>query len=96
MYDGRVKIAAMAPYNRSEYYKESLRELTETTEDKIYSWYDNGSTFLRDLKLIIAQIAAKDWTSIDSKRVAMIVYILRRNLMSGVHTGCLSVNANEE
>ncbi|KAH9330501.1 hypothetical protein KI387_002609, partial [Taxus chinensis] len=96
MYDGRVEIAAMAPYNRSEYYKESLRELTETVEDKIYSCYDNGSTFLRDLKLIIAQIATKDWTSIDSKRVAVIVDILRRNLMSGVHTGCLSANANEE
>ncbi|KAH9323263.1 hypothetical protein KI387_017902, partial [Taxus chinensis] len=96
MYDGRVEIATMAPYNRSEYYKESLRELTETVEDKIYSCYDNGSTFLRDLKIIIAQIAAKDWTSIDSKRVAVIVDILRRNLMSGVHTGCLSANANEE
>ncbi|KAH9299088.1 hypothetical protein KI387_030770, partial [Taxus chinensis] len=95
MYDGRVEIAAMAPYNRSEYYKESLRELTETVEDKIYSCYDDGSTFLRDLKLI-AQTAAKDWTSIDSKRVAVIVDILRRNLMSGVHTGCLSANANEE
>ncbi|KAH9291385.1 hypothetical protein KI387_043423, partial [Taxus chinensis] len=96
MYDGKVEIVAMAPYNRSEYYKESLRELTETVEDKIYSCYDNGSTFLRDLKLIIAQIAAKDWTSIDSKCVAVIVDILRRNLMSGVHTGCLSANANEE
>ncbi|KAH9324814.1 hypothetical protein KI387_004992, partial [Taxus chinensis] len=72
MYDGRVEIVAMDPYNRSEYYKESLRELTEIVEDKIYSCYDNGSTFLRDLNLIIAQIAAKDWTSIDSKSVAVI------------------------
>ncbi|KAH9289235.1 hypothetical protein KI387_033352, partial [Taxus chinensis] len=96
MYGGKVEIAAMAPYNRSDYYRESLRELAETVEDRIDSCYDNGSTFLRDLKLIIAQIAAKDWTSIDSKRVAVIVDILRRNLMCGVHMGCLSANANEE
>ncbi|KAH9289886.1 hypothetical protein KI387_034003, partial [Taxus chinensis] len=76
MYDGRVEIVAMAPYNRSEYYKESLRELTEIVEDKIYSCHDNGSTFLRDLKFIIAQITAKDWTSIDSKRVAVIVFVI--------------------
>ncbi|GLJ34389.1 hypothetical protein SUGI_0691410 [Cryptomeria japonica] len=97
MYDGKVEIAAMAPYNRSEYYRESLSELAETVAERIDSCYASGITFMRDLKLIIAQIAAKDWTSIDSKRVAVTVDILRRNLMSAVHVGCLSVtNANEE
>ncbi|GLJ34373.1 hypothetical protein SUGI_0691130 [Cryptomeria japonica] len=97
MYDGKVEIAAMAPYNRSEYYTESLSELAATVTERIKVCYDSGFTFLRDLKLIIAQIAAKDWTSIDSKRVAVAVDMLRRNLTSAVHTGCLSVtNTNEE
>ncbi|KAH9289251.1 hypothetical protein KI387_033368 [Taxus chinensis] len=30
MYDGKFEIAAMAPYNRSEYYHESLSDLAET------------------------------------------------------------------
>ncbi|GLJ34377.1 hypothetical protein SUGI_0691170 [Cryptomeria japonica] len=97
MYDGKIEIAAMAPHNRSEYYRESLSALASTVTERIDFCYDSGFTFLRDLKLIIAQIAAKDWTSIDSKRVAVTVDNLRRNLMSAVHTGCLSVtNTNEE
>ncbi|GLJ33822.1 hypothetical protein SUGI_0679990 [Cryptomeria japonica] len=97
MYDGKVEIAAMAPYNKSEYYKESLTELAETVANRIDFCYDNGFTFLRDLKLIIAQIASKDWTSIDSKRVAVTVDILRRNLSPAVQMECLSVtNKNEE
>ncbi|GLJ58290.1 hypothetical protein SUGI_1429010 [Cryptomeria japonica] len=97
MYDGKVEIAAMAPYNRSEYYRESLSELAEAVTERIDSCYYSGFTFMRALKLIIAQIAAKDWTDIDSKRVAMTVDILRRNLTSAVHMGCLSVtDTNEE
>ncbi|GLJ30452.1 hypothetical protein SUGI_0602760 [Cryptomeria japonica] len=97
MYDGKVEIFAMAPYNRSEYYRESLSELAEAVAERIDSCYDSGFTFMRDLKLIIAQIAAKDWTDTDSKRVAVTVDILRRNLTSTVHMGCLSViDTNEE
>ncbi|KAH9289231.1 hypothetical protein KI387_033348 [Taxus chinensis] len=96
MYDGKFEIAAMAPYNRSEYYHESLSDLAQTVYETD-SCYDNGSTFLRDLKLIIAQIAAKDWSSVDGKRVAIIVDILRRHLMCAVNMGCLSLtNSNEE
>lgn len=53
--------------------------------------YNSGHAFLRDLKLVISQIAVKDWTHIDSKRVAMKVAILRRNLVSVVKAGCISM-----
>ncbi|XP_057826276.2 uncharacterized protein LOC131038027 [Cryptomeria japonica] len=96
MYGGKVEIAAMAPYNRSEYYKESLRELAETVEERVDFCYDYGFTFLRDLKLIIAQIVTKDSASTDSKRVAATVDILRRNLIPAVHMGCLSVKSENE
>ncbi|GLJ34364.1 hypothetical protein SUGI_0690960 [Cryptomeria japonica] len=97
MYDGKVTIAAMAPYNRSEYYRESLRDLAETVTQRIQYCYDNGFTFLRDMKLIIAQIAIKDWTSIDNKRVAVTINILKRNLLPAVHMGSLpGTNGNEE
>ena len=53
--------------------------------------YDSGCAFLRDLNLIIYQIAGKDWTPVDLKRIAMKVDILRRNLVSVVKEGCLSL-----
>ena len=53
--------------------------------------YDSGRSFLRDLKLVISQIATKDWTPVDLKHVAMKVDILRRNLVSAVKVGCLSL-----
>ena len=52
--------------------------------------YDSGCAFLRDFKLVISQIATKDWTPVDLKRVAMKVDILRRNLVSAVKEQCLS------
>ncbi|KAH9312708.1 hypothetical protein KI387_027743, partial [Taxus chinensis] len=95
MYGGKAEIIAMAPYNRSEYYQQSLSELAQTVNKTDYT-YDNGSTFSRDLKLIISQIAAKDWSPIDSKRVAMVVDNIRRNLIDAICMECLSVtNANE-
>ena len=63
------------------------------------SCYENGSIFLKDLKLIIAQIAVKDWSSVDSKCVTIIVDIVRRNLMCSINVGCLSLspgNSNED
>ncbi|XP_057849503.2 uncharacterized protein LOC131060344 [Cryptomeria japonica] len=97
MYDVKVEIAAMAPYNRSEYYRESLSELAETVAERVDFCYDSGFTFLRDLKLIIAQIASKDRISIHSKRASEKVDILRRNLLSAVQLGSLpGTNVNEE
>ncbi|XP_057849508.2 uncharacterized protein LOC131060346 [Cryptomeria japonica] len=97
MYDRKFVTVAMAHNNRSDYYRKGLRDLADTVALKVGSSYDKGFNFLRDLRLIIAEIAAKDWTSIDSKRVAVTVDVLRRNLMSAVHRGCLSVtNTYEE
>ncbi|XP_057831411.1 uncharacterized protein LOC131042113 [Cryptomeria japonica] len=95
MYGGKVEIDAMAPYNRSEYYQHSLSELAQNVH-KIDHCYDNGSAFTRDLKLIISQIAAKDWSPVDSKRVGIIVEIIKRNLKPAVSMGCLcAANTNE-
>jgi hypothetical protein len=88
MYGGKVEIAAMPPYNRPDYH-DSLREIASTLEE-MNSCYHNGTAFLNDVKLVIAQIAAKDWTSVDGKRVALRVDILRRNLKSAIDRGCLS------
>ena len=62
-----------------------------TVEEELGHSYESGCALLRDLKLVIAQIAAKDWTPVDLKRVAMRVDILRRNLVSAVKAGCLSM-----
>ncbi|GLJ34369.1 hypothetical protein SUGI_0691060 [Cryptomeria japonica] len=97
MYDRKTEIVAMVPYNRSEYYTESLSNLVDTVAERNDFCYGNGFAFLRDLKLIIEQISKKNWTSVGSKRVAVTLDILRRNLISAINMGCLSVrNANEE
>ncbi|GLJ12791.1 hypothetical protein SUGI_0197900 [Cryptomeria japonica] len=91
MYGGTVELAAMPSFTRREYYQESLSEMALTVEEDLYHTYQNGRSFLRDLKLVTAQIAAKDWTPVDLKRVAMKVEILRKNMDSVVREGCLSM-----
>ncbi|EFJ31667.1 hypothetical protein SELMODRAFT_408444 [Selaginella moellendorffii] len=51
--------------------------------------HTNGKSFLRDLKLIIAQISSKDWSPIDSKRIAFKLTMLAKNLRSAVVQGCM-------
>ena len=85
MYSGKVEIAAMPPYNRPDYH-DSLRDIASTVEE-MNSCYHNGTAFLNDVKPLISQIAAKDWTSVDGKRVALRVDILRRNLKSAIDRG---------
>ncbi|GLJ12793.1 hypothetical protein SUGI_0197940 [Cryptomeria japonica] len=92
MYGGMVELAAMPPFTRREYYQESLSEIALTVEEDLEPAYQNGRSFLRDLKLVTAQIAAKDWTPVDLKRVAMKVDILRKHLGSAVREGCLSMS----
>ena len=81
MYGGMVELVAMPPFTRQEYHHESLYDIAFTVEDELGHSYESGRAFLRDLKLVIAQIAAKDWTPVDLKRVAMKVDILRGNLV---------------
>ncbi|KAH9289246.1 hypothetical protein KI387_033363, partial [Taxus chinensis] len=94
MYGGIFVIATMAPYNRFDYYGESLGVLADTVKEAD-SCYDNGCTFLRDLKLLIAQLAAQDWSPIESNRVASRVKSLRTNLMDAVNMGGCVCNANK-
>ncbi|KAH9324806.1 hypothetical protein KI387_004984 [Taxus chinensis] len=92
MYGGMVELAAMPSFTRKEYYQESLSEMALTVEEDLDNTYQNGRSFLRDLKLVTAQIATKDWTPVDLKRVAMKVNILHKNLESAVREGQLSMS----
>ncbi|KAH9320477.1 hypothetical protein KI387_015116 [Taxus chinensis] len=92
MYGGMVELAAMPSFTRKEYYQEGLSEMALTVEEDLDHTYQNGRSFLRDLKLVTAQIAAKDWTPVDLKRVAMKVNILHKNLESAVREGQLSMS----
>ncbi|KAH9295262.1 hypothetical protein KI387_038850, partial [Taxus chinensis] len=87
-----VELAAMPSFTRKEYYQESLSEMALTVEEDLDNTYQNGRSFLRDLKLVTAQIATKDWTPVDLKRVAMKVNILHKNLESAVREGQLSMS----
>ena len=91
MYGGMVELAAMPSFTRQEYHQESLYGIAFTVEDELGHSYYSGCSFLRDLKLVISQIAVKDWTPVDLKRIAMKVDILRRNLVSVVKEGFLSL-----
>ena len=90
MYGGMVELAVMPPFTQQEYHKEILSDIDFTIEEELGHSYESGRSFLRDMKLVIAQIAAKDWTPVDLKRVAMRVDILRKNLVSAVKAGCFS------
>ncbi|KAH9326448.1 hypothetical protein KI387_006626, partial [Taxus chinensis] len=92
MYGGMVELAAMPSFTQKEYYQESLSEMALTVEEDLDHTYQNGCSFLRDLKLVTAQIATKDWTPVDLKRVAMKVNILHKNLESAVREGQLSMS----
>ncbi|KAH9301320.1 hypothetical protein KI387_012903, partial [Taxus chinensis] len=92
MYGGMVELAAMPSFTRKEYYQESLSEIALTMEEDLDHTYQNGRSFLRDLKLVTAQIATKDWTPVDLKCVAMKVNILHKNLESAVREGQLSMS----
>jgi len=88
MYGGNVAIASMPPFHRSE-FQESINQIAETVQG-LHSHNQNGRSFNRDLKLVIAQISAKDWSPIDSKRVAFKITLLRRHLISVISSGCLA------
>jgi hypothetical protein len=88
MYGGNVAIASMPPFHRSE-FQESINQIAETVQG-LHSHNQNGRSFNRDLKLVIAQISAKDWSPIDSKRVAFKITLLRKHLISVISSGCLA------
>ena len=60
MYGGMVEVAAMPPITQWEYHQEIIYDIAFTVEDELGHSYDSGRSFLRDLKLVISQIAVKD------------------------------------
>ena len=94
MYGGDVVIAAMPPFQRSEYH-DGIKDIAATVREKDAS-YQNGLIFMRDLKLVLAQISAKDWTPIDSKRVACKIFLLRKHWETAISSGCLAALANAD
>ncbi|CAM6093207.1 unnamed protein product [Calypogeia fissa] len=85
MYGGAVEISAMPSFNRPEFH-ESIADIAGTIEE-LEASYLSGRSFLLDLKLIIAQITTKDWSPIDSKRVALRINLLRKHLRSAISVG---------
>ena len=94
MYGGEVEIAAMPPFQRSEYH-DSIKDIATTVREKDAS-YQNGMIFMRNLKLVLAQISAKDWIPIDSKRVACKIFLLRKHWETAISSGCLAALADAD
>ncbi len=88
MYDGNVEIATMPAFQHPE-FQESINGIAETIQE-LQVHHHIGRCFNRDLKLVIAQITAKDWSPLDSKRVASKVILLRKHLGSAISSGCLA------
>lgn len=93
MYGGEVEIAAMPPFQRPEYH-DSIKEIAATVQE-LGSSHQNGLSFLRDLKLVLAQISTKDWSPIDSKRVAFKISLLRKHWETAISMSCLAADDNE-
>ena len=85
MYSGRVHVATMPPFQRPD-YNHSLHDLGECLQ-LVPHVFDSGRLFLRDLKLLIAQISTRDWAPIDGKRISMRVNLLRQHLQAAVAVG---------
>lgn len=93
MYGGEVEIATMPPFQRPEYH-DSIKEIVATVQELGLS-HQNGLSFMRDLKLGLPQISTKDWSTIDSKRVAFKISLLRKHLEAAISMSCLATDDNE-
>lgn len=84
----------MSPFTRWENHQESLSYIALTVEEVLGQYYECGHAFFRDLKLVSAQIEAKDWMVLDLKHFAMKVKILHMNLVCAVKAGSNNVLMN--
>ncbi|KAH7282153.1 hypothetical protein KP509_35G015100 [Ceratopteris richardii] len=85
MYDGQVCIYALPPFQRYEFNR-SIEMLASGIRE-VPTQYKNGRSFLQDFKLVLAQISAQDWSSVDSRRVMMRISMLRTHLQSAITLG---------
>ncbi|KAH7282154.1 hypothetical protein KP509_35G015200 [Ceratopteris richardii] len=72
-----------------EFYEKIHSMCNRTTQciREIESRYKSGRCFLQDFKLVLSQISAQDWSSVDSRRVMMRISILRSHLASAITLG---------
>ncbi|KAG0585018.1 hypothetical protein KC19_3G251200, partial [Ceratodon purpureus] len=93
MYGGEIEIAAMPPFHRPEYH-ESINDIAMTVEE-LPCCHQNGRSFNRDLKLVLSQMSTKDWSPIDSKRVAYKLLLLNKHLGTAIASGCLAAGEGD-
>ncbi|KAH7282158.1 hypothetical protein KP509_35G015400 [Ceratopteris richardii] len=85
MYDGQVCILAFPPFQRHE-YKRGIETLASGIRETA-TQYKNGRCFLQDFKLVLSQISAQDWSSVESRRIIMRISTLRTHLQSAITLG---------
>lgn len=85
MYGGQIEIVTMPPSQQPQ-YQESLISIADTIRDLV-PVYSNGRSLLTDFKLLIAQIATRDWSPMSTKRVAFRIEYLRSYLDTAICFG---------
>ena len=87
MFRGDVEISAFPPFNRPEYHDAVSH--VRAILGELPSVHTGGLAFLRDLKLLLSQIAVQDWAPIDSKRALLRLSLLRKHMADAIAFGCL-------
>ncbi|MCO5576995.1 hypothetical protein L7F22_030816 [Adiantum nelumboides] len=85
MYNGQACVAALPPFQRPE-FQESISGIGFAVQE-ITATHKSGRCFMEDFKLVLSQISVRDWSSVDSKRVAMRLTVLRNHLESAIRVG---------
>ncbi|KAH7438563.1 hypothetical protein KP509_04G020600 [Ceratopteris richardii] len=92
MYDGQICILAFPPFQRQEYHFNTDLLASEVRE--MDGQYASSRRFLQDFKLVLSQISAQDWCSMDSTRIMMRTFVLKNHLESAITLG--QCNGGEE
>ncbi|KAL2635735.1 hypothetical protein R1flu_007214 [Riccia fluitans] len=95
MYGGRVIFVLMAPFNTTNFYADVDQIYDTIGSPQLRAMYTDGRSFSTDLKLLIAQLCAKDWAPMDSKRMELRVYLLRAHLSCAISMGRLDTKSHE-
>ncbi|KAH7290546.1 hypothetical protein KP509_30G053200 [Ceratopteris richardii] len=85
MYDGQICILAFPPFQQQEYHLNIEMLASEVRE--VESQYANSRRFLQDFKLVLSQISIQDWSSMNSRRIMMRIFVLRSHLESAITLG---------
>ncbi|KAL2635730.1 hypothetical protein R1flu_007209 [Riccia fluitans] len=85
----------MALFNTANFYADIDQIYDTNGSPQLPALYTDGRSFSTDLKLLIAQLCAKDWDPIDSKRMELRVYLLRAHLSCAISMGRLDTKSHE-